>query len=99
MVPSTGWREKVDPGEPARFERYGERLREMQQRNAHGGPALRALHAKGQLGVEAEFTVLPDLPEHARVGFFAAPAGYRPLGRYSNGSGQRQHDRPGDVRG
>src|SRR5437660_12881257 len=98
MLPSTDWRESADAGEPARFERYAEQLRQLQRQNARGGPAMRALHAKGQLGVEASFTVLPDLPEHARAALFASPATYRALVRYSNGSGKRQHDRRGDVR-
>ena len=98
-MPATNWQEKIDPGEAERFERYAEQLREMQRKNAHGGPASRALHAKGQLGLSAEFTVLPDLPEHARVGPFAQPGKYRAYVRYSNGSGRRQHDAKADVRG
>ena len=98
-MPATNWQEKVDPGETARFERYAEQLREIQRRNARGGAPARALHAKGQLGLEARLTVLPDLPAHARVGPFAAPATFRAYVRYSNGSGKRQHDARADVRG
>src|SRR5437016_13713579 len=96
-MPATNWQEKVDPGEAERFERYAEQLREMQRKNAHGRPPSRALHAKGQLGLEAQFTVLPDLPEHARVGPFAQPAKYRAYVRYSNGAGRRQQDRKSVV--
>jgi hypothetical protein len=98
-MPSTSWQEKIDPGEAERFERYAEQLRDIQRRNARGGAPSRALHAKGQLGLGAEFTVLPDLPEHARIGPFAAPATYRAYVRYSNGSGRRQPDAKADVRG
>lgn len=98
-MPATNWQEKIDPGEPERFERYALELREMQRRNARGGAPSRALHAKGQIGVRAEFAVLPDLPEHARVGPFAKPGVFRAYVRYSNGSGMRQHDAKADVRG
>lgn len=98
-MPATNWQEKVEPGEEQRFEAYAEQLRQVQRRNARGGKPSRALHAKGQLAAEAQFTVLPDLPEHARAGLFSAPATYRAYVRYSNGSGLRQHDAKADVRG
>jgi hypothetical protein len=98
-MPSTDWQEKTDPGELQRFEAYAEQFRDLQRRRARKGPVARALHAKGQLGLEAAFTVLPDLPEHARVGLFAAPGKFRACVRYSNGSGARQDDRKPDVRG
>lgn len=99
MPASTTWRENVAPDEAARFERYAEELRAMQRARAKGRPARRALHAKGQLGLEAELTVLPDLPEAARQSFFATPGSYRAYVRYSNGSGGHQADRKPDVRG
>jgi hypothetical protein len=43
--------------------------------------------------------VLPDLPEAARVALFARPATYKAYVRFSNGSGARQSDHKGDVRG
>jgi hypothetical protein len=49
--------------------------------------------------VEGELTVLPDLPEHARAGIFAAPATYRAYVRFSNGAGKRQPDTKPDLRG
>ena len=99
MTPATDWKEVVTPGEEERFERYAKELRAIQHRRAHGGPASRALHAKANLGVEAELTVLPDLPEHAAMGLFATPATYRAYVRFSNGSGKRQPDEVPDVRG
>jgi hypothetical protein len=97
MTPATDWKEVIPEDEAARFERYAEQLRELQRKNARGGPASRALHAKG-VGVEAELTVLADLPEHGRVGLFASPGTYRALVRFSNGAPVRQHDAKGDVR-
>lgn len=99
MTPSTNWKEVIPAGEAARFERYAQELQAMQLQRAAGGRASRALHAKGVAGVEAEFTVLPDLPEAARVGLFATPATYRAYVRYSNGSPLHQSDRKPDVRG
>lgn len=98
-MPATDWKERVEPGEEQRFEAYAGQLRQLQRRNATAGKPSRALHAKGQLGAEAQFTVLPNLPEHARAGLFSAPASYRAFVRYSNGSGMRQHDAKSDVRG
>ena len=98
-MPATNWQERIDPGEAARFETYAAQLRDLQQKNARGGAPARALHAKGQLALSGTFTVLADLPEHARAGLFARPATYRAYIRYSNGSPLRQHDAKADVRG
>ncbi len=97
--PATTWKENIDASETARFERYAQMFQEIQRRHARGGPVNRALHSKGKVGVEAEFTVLPDLPEHARVGLFATPRTYRAYVRFSNGSPARQADPKPDVRG
>jgi hypothetical protein len=99
LTPSTDWKELVPPGEEAELLALAERLRALQRRRAAGRPADRALHAKGQAGLEAELAVLPGLPEHARVGMFAQPTAYRAWVRFSNGSGARQHDARADVRG
>ena len=97
--PSKDWRETIAPDEAARFERYAEQLHALQLERARGGPAARALHAKGQLGLEATFEVLPELPEHARVALFARPATYRAYVRFSNGASARQPDGKADLRG
>lgn len=99
MKPATTWKETIADGEEAAFEVYAERLQGLQRKAAGAGPAMRALHAKGNAGVAATFTVLPDLPEHARVGLFAEPSTYEAYVRFSNGAGKRQHDKVGDVRG
>jgi len=99
MAPSTDWKERIAPDENAQLEKLAEGLRDLQHKRAKGKPALRGLHAKGQAGVEAELTVLPDLPEHARVGLFKTPGTFRAFVRFSNGAGQKQPDPKGDVRG
>ncbi len=98
-MPSTAWKENVLADEGARFERYAERLRALQDGAPAGTPRLRALHAKGHLGLSAKLEILPDLPEHARHGLFATAKTYDALVRFSNGSGKRRHDKAGDVRG
>jgi len=97
--PSRGWREIIAEGEAANLERLAEQLRELQRKNARGKPPRRALHAKGQAPAEAELTILPDLPEHARVGIFKEPRTFRGYVRFSNGSGVRLPDTKPDVRG
>jgi hypothetical protein len=99
MAPSTDWREIVPPGEDARLRELALQLRELQKKRARGGKASRALHAKSNLNVEAELTILPELPEHARVALFAEPKTYRAYVRFSNGAGASQPDRKPDVRG
>ncbi len=99
MTPATTWTETIASDEGVRFERYAEDLRTIQRRAAAGGPKSRALHAKGQAGLEAELSVLADVPPHARVGIFGAPATYRAFVRFSNGASRRQSDRKPDVRG
>jgi Catalase len=99
MKPATDWKEIVPEGEGARFERHAEALRDLQRKRAKGGRTERALHAKGNAGVEAELAVLSNLPEYARIGLFAEPGTYKAYVRFSNGSGAVQHDAKGDVRG
>ena len=61
---STSWAETIADDEAARFERYAEDLRAIQRDVAAraGGAKLRALHAKGLAGVEAELAVLGISP-------------------------------------
>ncbi len=99
MAPSTQWKEEIPADEAERFERHAQTLLKLQQAKARRHPVSRGLHAKAQAGAEAEFTVLADLPEHARVGLFSKPGTYKALVRYSNGLGSRHADQKGDVRG
>lgn len=98
-APSKDWKETVAPDESERFEAYAQQLRELQQHNAKAGRPHRALHAKLLLGARAELTVLPNLPEHARVGLFAAPKTYSAWVRFSNGGSSIKDDRKPDIRG
>ncbi len=93
---ATDWKEEKTGDEDARFQGYAEYLRDLQRKHPKGD---RALHAKGILGLEAELTVLDNLPEAARVGLGAKPGTYRAYVCYSNGSGVRQPDPKGDLRG
>lgn len=99
MIAATDWKETVAEGEAERLESLAEELRALQRRRTRGGRPLRALHAKGQAGLEVELTVLGDLPDAARVGIFASPGRYRGYARFSNGSGAVQPDAKPDVRG
>lgn len=93
------WKEVIPAGEAELFERLARELVELQHGHARSGQLARGLHAKGLPGLEAEFTVLSDLPAEARAGLFATPATYRAYVRFSNGAGRRQPDDTPDVRG
>lgn len=95
-MPATDWKELVPADEAERFERHAALLGGYQTRAAHRG---RALHTKANLGIEATFEVLADLPAYAKVGLFATPRTFSALVRFSNGAGKRQSDRKLDVRG
>jgi hypothetical protein len=99
LPPSTTWQEVIAADEAERFLHYALQLQQMQRARAQSGRIRRALHAKQLLGARAEFKVLPELPEYARVGLFAAPTTYPAWVRFSNGSGGMQSDHKGDVRG
>jgi hypothetical protein len=100
MTPSTDWKEAAPKNEDQRLLKHAETLRDIQRRKAaETRQTSRALHAKKNLGVEAQFTVLPDLAPELCQGLFAKSGTYRAYVRYSNGSGARQHDKKPDVRG
>jgi hypothetical protein len=96
---ATDWKEHIPEGEAAHLEELAQVVLELQRSNAKDGKPARALHAKGNAGGEAEFTIDDGLPAEARVGVFAQPGKYRAYVRFSNGSGRRQKDQVGDVRG
>lgn len=87
------WKEEKTPGEDERFLKHAEFMRSIQKLPDRG------LHAKAQLGLSASLEIFSDLPDWARVGLAEKPATYRAYVRWSNGSGMRQHDKKGDVRG
>jgi hypothetical protein len=98
-MPANDWKEEIGSDEQQRFERHAAFLGELQKQLARDGAPSRALHAKANLGVEAEFEVLADIPAEARVGMFATPKRYAALARFSNGAARTQPDRKLDVRG
>ncbi|HEX8920883.1 MAG TPA: catalase family protein [Pyrinomonadaceae bacterium] len=102
LSPSTDWEEEFEPGEQELFERFAsevivDRQREVAQQRAR--PAMRGFHAKLHAGLMAEFQVLPDLPEHARVGIFSEPRVFPAVVRFSNGTPFRQADKRREPRG
>ena len=100
MPPATDWREQIPDDEPARFERHAAVLGAIQQRlNKATKVVRRALHAKANVGLEARFEVLADLPPHARIGLFAEPKSYPAFVRFSNGAARPAPDPRPDVRG
>jgi hypothetical protein len=98
MNPSTQWKENIDPGEAARLEKYAEALHVIQKKRDSLGTVKRALHPKGHLGLKAEFTVLPGLPDYTKVGIFAQPGTFKAYVRFSNGGGTVNDDRQGGTR-
>lgn len=97
--PSTSWTERVPADEAERFAGYARQFAELQsKKNATFGKG-RALHRKGQGGFRGTLSVLPDLPECARHGLFAAPATYETWVRLSNGGTDRAPDSRPDIRG
>jgi hypothetical protein len=62
-------------------------------------PMRRDAHTKAHGCVKAEFTVLADLPDRARVGLFTRPATYQAWIRYSSAFSSIASDRDIDVRG
>jgi hypothetical protein len=95
---ATDWQEVIEDNEATRFETYAALLSKTQHSHASNGEIARALHAKQNLGAEAEL-VIGDVPEPARHGMFAAPKRYRAVARFSNGAPAKQSDRAPDVRG
>jgi catalase len=98
MTPSKDWKESIAAGEDQLLERLAEKLREAQRKNKTD-KIHRGLHAKSNVNLRASFTVEGNLPDYARVGIFAEPGNYKAFVRFSNGSGRKQHDARGDVRG
>jgi hypothetical protein len=99
MEPSKDWKETVAADEKERFEQYAQVLAGLQKARAEKtGSMARALHAKQHAGLRAEVEI-ETLPEHLRVGVFAAPKKYEAYVRFSNGSGARDSDKKPDLRG
>lgn len=99
MTPSTQWQEDIPADESARFSEYGPKFSAIQVRKSKKFGPGRALHRKQISAVKGTLTVLPNLPEFARQGMFAAPATLEVWVRLSNGGMDRAPDHVPDIRG
>lgn len=99
MEPSTEWREVVGDDEAARHEDQAAQFVAMQTRKNKKYGTGRALHRKQLAGLRAILDVLPDLPDEARHGLFAAPHRYDAWVRLSNGGFNYAPDKVPDIRG
>jgi hypothetical protein len=99
MTPSTQWQEHIPADEAARFSAYGPLFAAIQARKSKKFGAGRALHRKQLSAAKGTLEVLPNLPEFARQGLFAAPATLETWVRLSNGGMDRAPDHVPDIRG
>ena len=97
--PATDWHERIAPDEAARHEAQATQLAELQRVRSAKLGAGRGLHRKGLVGLTARLHVKDGLPEHARHGLFATPAGYDAWLRLSNGGPDPKPDKKPDIRG
>jgi hypothetical protein len=99
-TPATDWKVVVPPGEAELFEKLAAQLAAMQAGlGKKTGTTRRALHAKPNVVARARFEVKADVPEHLKVGLFAAPKTYDAVARFSNGGPATLPDKKPDVRG
>jgi hypothetical protein len=96
---STSSNEEVPANEDAATQQIVQMIEESVRAEAKNGLARRGAHAKAHGCVQAEFRVLDNLPEEARVGIFREPRAYPAWIRYSNAFGKMQDDSVGDARG
>jgi hypothetical protein len=104
----TGWREVYLNGSREAEEelvrrRFAPEINRIQrdiERIERRGRIKRAQHSKMIAGTKnAEFRVLPAIPEDLRVGLFQPGASYRAHVRFSNAAGIEQPDAARDLRG
>jgi hypothetical protein len=91
--------EEIPAGESQATQQIAQMVEADVRLEAKNGMAHRDAHPKAHGCVQAEFRVLPDLPEAMRVGLFAQARAYTAWIRYSNASGKAQNDSVGDARG
>lgn len=99
QAPGTAWQERIAADEAQRYEGYARRFADIQRRKSARYGTGRALHRKQLTAARGELRVLPDLPEFACHGLFAAPASHDVLVRLSNGGLDRARDSLPDIRG
>jgi hypothetical protein len=98
-APSTGWQEKIAPGEEQRYAEYAKQFAQLQSRKSERWGAGRALHRKQLTAAHGILEVLDGLPGYAGHGLFAKPRDYDVWVRLSNGGLDRAPDRAPDIRG
>lgn len=99
QTPGTAWQERIAADEVQRYEGYARIFADIQRRKSARYGTGRALHRKQLTAARGELRVLPDLPEFARQGLFAAPVSYEVLLRLSNGGLDKASDKMPDIRG
>jgi hypothetical protein len=94
-------REYPSPDEAAQADEIARLFAAMIRRKYPPGtrPSRRDAHTKAHGLLRAEFTVLGDLPERARVGLFATPRTYEAWIRFSNAFTSVVSDTEPDVKG
>lgn len=105
--PGTDWAEIYMGGDPiveARLiKQFVHDIKEVQTRlkARERAPVIRrAFHAKIHAGItNAQFQILPDLPDDLRIGFFQPGKSYTAIIRFSNASGGVRPDSEKDLRG
>ena len=109
----TGWKEVFFGGsaeaEARSFAAFADQIKRVQtqiKEREHAPVIRRAFHAKIHVGIthhvgitDAQFRVLPDIPEDLRIGLFQPDATYQTTVRFSNASGAIQPDTTKDLRG
>lgn len=100
-IPSTTWKELIEPDEQALFKNVAREITAQQNKVAQqtGGGLLRGFHAKIHTGLMAEFRVLPNLPAYGRFGVFREARVFPAVVRFSNGKPERQSDSGKEPRG
>lgn len=97
--PSRDWREVPIANEDGLYQQHRVTMKAVQAAKSAKFGKGRALHRKPILALPGTFTVLDNLPEHARQGVFAKPGSHEALIRLSNGGTNVQSDNKPDVRG
>jgi len=110
---STNWKEVYDGGsqeaEARLFASFSDRIKRVQEqikKREHAPFLRRAFHAKIHAGItdyvgiaNAQFRVLPDIPQDLCIGFFQPSTTYQATVRLSSASGAIQPDATPDLRG
>ena len=105
--PGLGWQEAFIDGSPEAEAAFIESamtdinlVQGNNKKSARASGFSRAFHAKIQAGIaNAEFRILPDLPEQLRTGLFQPGKAYPAKIRLSSAAGKDQPDTAKDLRG